>query len=268
MGGVRGLKKAAQAGEVCAVMETRQLIVWGFAVACLSDAHFLRVVVPTYWDADVRPSLMEDMVEGAAAPERDHSREPAQNPEQPQGNRIRPAVEKFPQKVPDGQSAVLKNPSHLLQQQQSVKTDRLAVRCSESKIQVEVKQDLMGKGKLINPEELTLGGCSPIEVDNWAHVLVFESELHGCGSTLVVRKLSFTACFLLTSETNLLSLLLDEGAHVDLHLHAHLPTQKDGQHAHRPEPARPHRRGVPLPEVTPPGARTTLVHTANKPAQV
>lgn len=264
-----GLKKAAQTGEVCAAMETRQLIVWGFVVTCLrlSNARFLKVVVPTYWDADVKPALMEDMAEDAAVPERDHSREPAQNLGKPQGNRIHPAVERFPRRFPEGQSVVLKNPTHLLQQQ-TVKTDRLAVRCGESKIQVEVKQDLMGRGKLIKPEELTLGGCSPTEVDNWAHVLAFESELHGCGSTLVVRRPSFTACFLVPSETNLLSLPLDKGAHVCLHLHAHLQTQKDRQNAHHPEPERPHRRGVPLPEVTPPGPRTTLVHTANKPAQV
>lgn len=179
-------------------MEARQLIVWGVVVVCLrlGSARFLKVVVPTYWDADVKSGLMEDVAEAAAAPERGHSREPAQNPGSPQGNRIHPAVEKIPRKYPDGQSAVLKTPTRLLLQQQSVKTDRLAVRCSESKVQVEVKQDLMGRGRLIRPEELTLGGCPPTEVDHWAHVLAFESELHGCGSTLVVSKLSFTACSL------------------------------------------------------------------------
>lgn len=196
MGGVRGLKKAAQPGEACAAMETRQLIVWGFVGVCLrlSNARFLEVDVPTCRDADVKAALMQDMAAALADPERDHSREPAQNPGKPQGNQIHSAVQMFPQKFPDGQSAVLKNPARLLQQQ-SVKTDRLAVRCTERKIQVEVKQDLMGRGRLIKPEELTLGGCPPTEVDNWAHVLAFESELHGCGSRLVVSKLSFTACF-------------------------------------------------------------------------
>lgn len=194
MGGVRGLKKAAQPGEACAVMETRQLIVWGFAVACLqlSDARFLKVVVPTYWDVDVKPALMEDA--GAAVPERGHSREPAQSRGKPQGNQIHPAVGKFPQKLPEGQSARLKNPVRLVQQQ-TVKTDRLAVRCGERTVQVEVKQDLRGRGRLIKPEELTLGGCSATEVDDWAHVLAFESELHGCGSTLEVRRLHLLPAF-------------------------------------------------------------------------
>lgn len=188
VGGAWGLEQAAQTGEACAAMETRQLIVWGLAVTCLRLGHarFLSVVVPTYWDGGVEPALMDDVAAGAAAPEREHSREPARDPGKPQGHRIRPAADKFPRKFPDGQSAVLKNPAALLHQQQSVKTDRLAVRCSERRIQVEVKRDLMGRGKLISPEELTLGGCPPTEVDHWAHVLAFESELHGCGSTLAV----------------------------------------------------------------------------------
>lgn len=181
-------------------METRQLIVWGLVVACLqlSNARFLNVVVPTFWDADVKkPALMEDMALAAAGPERDHSREPARNTINLQGNRIPPVANNLPQKVPEGPANLLENPPRLVQKQ-SVKTDRLAVRCGESKIQVEVKQDLMGTRRLVKPEELTLGGCSPTEVDRWAHVLVFESDLHGCGSTLVVSKFSIAACFHVT----------------------------------------------------------------------
>ncbi|KAI4815952.1 hypothetical protein KUCAC02_006075 [Chaenocephalus aceratus] len=56
---------------------------------------------------------------------------------------------------------------------------------------------LLGRGTLIKPEEITLGGCSATEVDNWAHVLAFESELHGCGSTLVMTENSFIYAFAL-----------------------------------------------------------------------
>lgn len=178
-------------------MEARQLIVWGVAVACLSlgDARVLNVVVPTFWDGSVKkPALMADMALGAASPERDHSRQPARNTGNPQGNRIRPAAGKLPLKLPEGPVDLLENVPNLVQRQ-SVKTDRLAVKCGESKIQVEVKQDLMGTGKLVKPEELTLGGCSPTEVDNWAHVLAFEAELHGCGSTLEVRTFSTSCLF-------------------------------------------------------------------------
>lgn len=175
-------------------MEARQLIVWGVAVACLSlgNARVFNVVVPNFWDGDVRKSaLMADVAVGAASPERDHSRQPARDTGNPQGNWIRPAPEKLSRKLPEVPVDLLESVPHLVQRQ-SVKTDRLAVRCGESKVQVEVKQDLMGTGKLVKPEELTLGGCSATEVDTWAHVLAFESELHGCGSTLEVRTFSIS----------------------------------------------------------------------------
>lgn len=255
VGGVRGLEKAAKPGEpsLCAAMETRQLIVWGFAVACLrlGAARFLRVVVPTYWDDedDMRPVLLEDAAAGAVL-EREG---------QAQGNRVHPAVENLPRKFPDGQAVVLERPTAPLHhQQQSVKTDRLAVRCSERKIQVEVKQDLMGRGRLVSPEELTLGGCPPTEVDSWAHVMAFESELHGCGSVLAVRRPPRAACVWPPQKlTRLFLPPVDEGAHVHLHLLAHLQTQKERRHAHHPEPGRPHPGGVPLPQVTPPAPEQT-----------
>lgn len=186
--------KGLQGAQVSAVMEARQLIVWGIVVVCLSlsNARVLNVVVPAFWDGYMKkPTLMADMVVGSASPERDRSRQPARNTGNPQGNRIHPAAGKLPRKLPEGPVDLLESVPHLVQRQ-SVKTDRLAVRCGESKIQVEVKQDLMGMGKLVKPEELTLGGCSPTEVDTWAHVLAFESELHGCGSTLEVRAFSFS----------------------------------------------------------------------------
>lgn len=207
VGGVSALKRAAGTPQVPAVMEARQLIVWGVAVAwlSLSNARILNVVVPTFWDGNVKkPALMADMAVGGASPERDHSRQPAGTTGNPQGYWIRPAGGKLSRKLPEGPVDLLGNVPHLVQRQ-SVKTDRLAVRCGESKIQVEVKQDLMGMGKLVKPEELTLGGCSPTEVDNWAHVLAFEAELHGCGSTLEVRT-SSTSCLLVPSGANLLSL--------------------------------------------------------------
>ncbi|TWW77807.1 uncharacterized protein LOC130535167 [Takifugu flavidus] len=189
--------KGLQGPQVSAVMEARQLIVWGVVAACLSlsNARVLNVVVPTFWDGDVKkPALMADVAVGAASPERDHSRQPARNTGNPQGNRIRPAAGKLPRKLPEGLVDLLEKVPHLVQRQ-TVKTDRLAVRCGSSKIQVEVKQDLMGTGKLVKPEELTLGGCSPTEVDDWAHVLAFESELHSCGSTLEMRENTFVYAF-------------------------------------------------------------------------
>lgn len=153
-----------------------------FVLACvgLGDAHVLSVMVPTFWDAAVpQPVLMEDVA--TAGPERGNSREPTQIASQ-----IQPATRRLSWKFPEDLVDMVKKPRQ--QQQQPVKTDRLAVKCEVNKIQVEVKQDLMGHGKMIKPEEITLGGCPATEVDNWAHVLAFESELHGCGSTLVVGR--------------------------------------------------------------------------------
>jgi len=63
--------------------------------------------------------------------------------------------------------------------------DSVSAVCGENTIRVEAKKDLLGIGKPVRAAEVTLGGCPATGED--AHVLVFESELHGCGSELVVR---------------------------------------------------------------------------------
>lgn len=177
VGGVMFLRRTLWEAT-CFAMMIRLLALFVFACVRLGDAHVLSVVVPTFWDADVQqPVLMEDVA--TAGPERGDSREPTQKASQ-----IQPATRKLSWNFPEDPVDLVKKPYQ--QQQQPVKTDRVAVKCEVNKIQVEVKQDLMGHGKMIKPEELTLGGCPATEVDDWAHVLAFESELHGCGSTLVV----------------------------------------------------------------------------------
>lgn len=168
-------------------MRSRQLIVFGFVLACvrLSDARFLSVVVPTYWGVEAqKPAEVE--AEPAAGPEREHSRKSAEQAGWHQAKRIQPEVKPLSWKFPEHPVDPVKKPPYKVQLQRLAATNRVAVRCGESKIQVEVSQDLLGIGKLIKPEEITLGGCSATEVDNLSHVLIFESELHSCGSTLVV----------------------------------------------------------------------------------
>lgn len=65
----------------------------------------------------------------------------------------------------------------------------VAVECRERDARVEVKKDMFGTGQLINPSDLTLGDCSVVAEDNIAHVLIFEAELHECGSQLVVSRM-------------------------------------------------------------------------------
>ncbi|KAJ8407526.1 hypothetical protein AAFF_G00273830 [Aldrovandia affinis] len=73
-----------------------------------------------------------------------------------------------------------------------VKPDTVRAQCEESSVQVEVDLDLLGIGQLIEPSDITLGGCAPVGQDNSAQALLFESELQGCGSTLTPKALGST----------------------------------------------------------------------------
>ncbi|XP_044058455.1 zona pellucida sperm-binding protein 3-like [Siniperca chuatsi] len=179
-------------------MGSRQLIVCGIVLACvrLSDARFLSMTVPTYWGIEAqKPAEVE--AEPAAEPEREHSRESAQQAGRLQAKQSQPEVEPLSWKYPEDPVDPMNKLPVKFELRQPVTTNRVAVRCGESRIHVEVSQDLLGLGKLIKPEEITLGGCSATEIDNLSHVLIFECELHGCGSTLVVTKNAFYYAFAL-----------------------------------------------------------------------
>lgn len=161
-------------------MGSGRLVAFGCVLlACvgLGDGGVLSVVVPTYWGVEAQGPA-------AAGTEREHSRVSADRAGRLWANTQTAAgllSWRFPE---DPVDPVQKYPV-MFQQRQPTKNDRMAVRCGEDKIQVEVKQDLLG-GRLIKPKELTLGGCSATEVDLRARVIAFESELQGCGSELVV----------------------------------------------------------------------------------
>ncbi|XP_070686552.1 zona pellucida sperm-binding protein 3-like [Pempheris klunzingeri] len=67
--------------------------------------------------------------------------------------------------------------------------------CGENSVRVEAKKDLLGIGKPVLAADVTLGGCPATGEDAEAQVLVFESELHGCGSQLLMAEDSFTYSF-------------------------------------------------------------------------
>lgn len=102
---------------------------------------------------------------------------------------IRPAGEQLKWKFPEPPAEPVNRPPVQFKLQQPVVSNRVAVKCGESKVLVEVSQDLLGIGTLISPDEITLGGCPVTEVDDRSQVLIIESELHECGSTLMVRLL-------------------------------------------------------------------------------
>ncbi|GAA6228986.1 zona pellucida sperm-binding protein 3-like [Lates japonicus] len=73
----------------------------------------------------------------------------------------------------------------------------VAVECREKIAHVEVKRDMFGIGQLINPNDLKLGECSVTGEDSSAQVLIFQAELHDCGSSLEMREESLVYTFTL-----------------------------------------------------------------------
>nr|XP_029542823.1 zona pellucida sperm-binding protein 3-like isoform X1 [Oncorhynchus nerka] len=78
-----------------------------------------------------------------------------------------------------------------------VPASSIAVQCGETAARVEVKRDLLGIGQLIDPADLTLGGCAVTGEDASAQVLIFVTELHECGSTLTMTDDSLVYVFTL-----------------------------------------------------------------------
>ncbi|TKS66347.1 Zona pellucida sperm-binding protein 3 [Collichthys lucidus] len=62
----------------------------------------------------------------------------------------------------------------------------VAAHCGEGKVTVEVQQNFLGNGQLIRPSDLTLGGCAALHTAD--HILRFQTELQGCGSTMTMTE--------------------------------------------------------------------------------
>uniref|UniRef100_A0A3B3DTB1 Zona pellucida sperm-binding protein 3 n=2 Tax=Oryzias melastigma TaxID=30732 RepID=A0A3B3DTB1_ORYME len=75
--------------------------------------------------------------------------------------------------------------------------ESVSVLCGENTVRVEAKKDLMGIGKPVLASDVTLGGCAATGEDSEAQVLIFESELHGCGSRLQMFEDTFIYSFTL-----------------------------------------------------------------------
>uniref|UniRef100_A0A3Q4H817 Zona pellucida sperm-binding protein 3 n=1 Tax=Neolamprologus brichardi TaxID=32507 RepID=A0A3Q4H817_NEOBR len=75
--------------------------------------------------------------------------------------------------------------------------ESIKVICGDNSIRVEAKRDLLGTGVLVQTTDVTLGGCAATEEDPKAQILIFESELHGCGSQLLMSEESFIYVFTL-----------------------------------------------------------------------
>ncbi|KAG7263772.1 hypothetical protein CRUP_008710 [Coryphaenoides rupestris] len=66
--------------------------------------------------------------------------------------------------------------------------DTVAVRCGEDLVDVEVKRDFLGNGRLVQAGELTLGGCPATPAEDSSQVLTFSARLHGCNSKLIMTE--------------------------------------------------------------------------------
>ncbi|XP_044048830.1 zona pellucida sperm-binding protein 3-like [Siniperca chuatsi] len=139
----------------------------------------------SFCDAQWRENVYKPSVPRYQKPETPVKPEPnKQVPQEPQQSKQtfeKPLTWKYPEvPKPDPQPEVpfeLRHP---------VAAATVAVECRERDAHVEVKKDMFGIGKLINPADLTLGACGVIAED--AQVLIFEAQLQDCGSTLTMTE--------------------------------------------------------------------------------
>ncbi|CAM4625139.1 unnamed protein product [Leuciscus chuanchicus] len=69
-----------------------------------------------------------------------------------------------------------------------VPANSVAAQCGENSIYVGVNKDFYGTGHQMSSSDITLGGCTATGEDSSTQVMIFESELHGCSSTLMVTE--------------------------------------------------------------------------------
>ncbi|XP_048851875.1 zona pellucida sperm-binding protein 3-like isoform X2 [Brienomyrus brachyistius] len=109
-------------------------------------------------------------------------------------SKLLPPLYLVPQSQPVVQGAVKSQeavPTRL--QVQSVSAE-----CQESSVLVAVHRDLFGIGRLIDPSDVTLGGCASTGQDASGQVLMFQTELQNCGSTIMMTEDTLVYTFTLT----------------------------------------------------------------------
>ncbi|XP_037553045.1 zona pellucida sperm-binding protein 3 [Nematolebias whitei] len=177
-------------------MESMQLIVLSFVLAGVGvSGGFRGVRPPGYWMAGTQSPQAAKELKSAVGPQRHHSSLLAESAGRFHSKWIQSAYDKLKWKFPEDPVEPVTRPPVQLKVPEPMVSNRVAVKCGESKVQVEVSQDLLGIGKLVKPDEITLGGCPPAEIDHLSHVLIFESELHDCGSTLEVNEAGFVYAY-------------------------------------------------------------------------
>ncbi|XP_048118655.1 zona pellucida sperm-binding protein 3-like [Alosa alosa] len=91
---------------------------------------------------------------------------------------LRPMTWKFPEVVVPSETGTmveLRTPST---------PNSIKIQCEEKQVLVEVDMDFYKHGHLINPADITLGGCAVAGQDVSTNRLLLQSELHSCGAVL------------------------------------------------------------------------------------
>nr|XP_046238214.1 zona pellucida sperm-binding protein 3-like [Scatophagus argus] len=102
---------------------------------------------------------------------------------------------KLPVQGPDLNPPVKQRSKVKFEQRVPVPAASVAVRCGEGEVTIEVKQNFLGNRQLIRPSDLTLGGCAALHASD--HILQFQTELQGCGSTLTMTEEALVYSFAL-----------------------------------------------------------------------
>ncbi|XP_057201526.1 zona pellucida sperm-binding protein 3-like [Triplophysa rosa] len=104
---------------------------------------------------------------------------------------------------------------------QPISPNSVGALCRENSVYVEVMEDFFGTGKPLMASGFALGGCGPTGQDNNARVLLFESELHGCGSMLTVteNELVYTFTLVYTPQEVSDGIVRSSGAVVSIECH-------------------------------------------------
>ncbi|XP_062404634.1 zona pellucida sperm-binding protein 3-like [Sardina pilchardus] len=166
-------------------------------------------------------SLPQDPQSANEEPDRKASPTPAPKPvplqSQEKQDPVKPLKWKFPSRpVPPTEPEVPVVPK------MPVPANSVAAKCGATDVQVEVHRDFFGTGRLIQPADMLLGDCTFTREDLSAQVLLFESELHGCGSSLQVTEDELVYTFTLTYVPKVYlgtSIMRMNSATVDINCH-------------------------------------------------
>lgn len=140
------------------------------------------VLLGSLCDAQYGKPIRNPIQKPAQPVRQEPSKQVPQQPEQSRQTFEKPLTWRYPE-IPQP----VTQPEVPFELRYPVPAATVAVECREQIAHVEVKKDLFGIGQFINPADLTLGTCPAAAEDTGAQVLIFESLLHDCGSSLAVR---------------------------------------------------------------------------------